>query len=313
MNESKKPRVNPSRELTLIGHLDELRVRLIIGVTVLFLTTLVSMYFSRPVLGMLLAPLESGEPISKDGRILALSADSNGAVRASMIPADRVEDRSAAVVWYIPAQDGATTRTFTMARGGLSAQMVSPVDPFLMPLKVALVMGILLALPVCVWQIWLFVAPGLTDKEKRVVRPMLVGSIFLFPVGAAFAYAMFFFIMPAMSGWAIGGVQTNYNVRDYLKMMTTMMIVFGFIFELPLIVAMLARVGIVTPAFMRHYRGHIYVVLSIFAMLATPADPISMIAALVPLIVLFEISIYIAGVMKALRDREEAKLDEEIG
>ena len=220
-------------------------------------------------------------------------------------------DRSSPLIFeFASGGDEGTSQALVL---GLAAKALplsglnytSPLDPFMMRLKVSLILAILISLPVWVWQIWLFVAPGLTDKEKRVVRPMLIGAIGLFPLGASFAYVMLYLIFSVMLTYQVEGIVALYSIDKYFKLMTNMVIVFGFIFELPLIIAMLARVGIVTPAFLRHYRRHIYIVLALVSMLVTPGDPWSMIAALIPLFGLFEISIWIAGVMAMLRRADE--------
>ena len=106
------------------------------------------------------------------------------------------------------------------------------------------------------------------------------------------------------------GIATLYTIRDYMKLMTNMMIVFGVIFELPLVVAVLSRIGIVTPAFLRHYRRHIYVGLAVVAMVITPADPFSMLIALIPLLILFEASVWLSQIMFLMRGRDFEDADE---
>lgn len=310
-NTASEPK-NPERELTLIGHLDELRTRLVIAVGALVVTTMVSIFFAKPVLEVLIKPVSFSLPgpaeESADFQVLEVIVGPDGALRIDPARIGELKTIEQLVfVSPVGADDTQTTHPVPVATGSGSPSMLylSPLDPFMMQLKVAIIMGILLSLPIWVWQIWLFVAPGLTGNEKRVVRPMLAGAVLLFPVGAAFAYGMFYLIIPVMRRYAVEGIDPIYNLRDYLKIMTNMMIAFGFIFELPLVVAIMARVGIVTPAFLRHYRRHIYILLAFLSMIMTPADPISMLIALVPLIGLFEISIYIAHVMMMIRARSE--------
>ena len=303
---------NPEKEMSLLSHLDELRVRLIISVVALIVFTSISFFWAQDVLEILTLPTKGVKP-----RVVATVTDPDVAV-VFVDPADgtlRVDveaiqklNRMEAMIFQLSSsdEDGETSKTLALETGTDLPSLIylSPMDPFLMPLRVALIMGILLSLVVWVWQIWLFVKPGLTDKESRVVRPLLVGAIVLFPIGASFAYGMFYFIIPLMESWAVSNIETQYNIRDYIKLMTNMMIVFGFIFELPMVIAMLARIGIVTPAFLTHYRRHIYVGLAVLAMLITPADPWTMLMALIPLVVLFEVSVWIAKAMALMRKRD---------
>lgn len=313
MSKAQKKGESDRRELTLMGHLDELRYRLIVCIVALFVFTVVSFFFARPVLELLIRPVTVESPFlppPPEQQEVVLRVNPDGGV--SVINPERLMETPKfkvppALLLEFPAGgDRMTTQTLNLTKKREGADLIytNPIDPFMMPLKVAIIMGILLSLAVWVYQTWAFVAPGLTEPEKKVVGPMLFGAILLFPVGAAFAYTLFFLIIPVMQRYIVSGIETLYTIREYLKLMTNMMLVFGVIFELPLVMALLARIGIVTPAFLRHYRRHIYVALSIVAMLITPADPFSMLIALIPLLILFEISVWLAGVMALMRSRD---------
>jgi sec-independent protein translocase protein TatC len=317
----KKVDPNPQRELTLLGHLDELRVRLIICFATLFAAIIGSFFFASPVLEFLIRPVTETltppklTPETTIPSTLTLVVHPDGRIQARR-PEQLTNAQTLQSLEIVAlSEDNSTSRTFALIRPPESPSKIiypSPLDPFMMLFKVAIIMGILVSLLVWVWQIWLFVAPGLTDNEKKVIRPMLVGAIFLFPLGAVFAYYMIFLIIRIMQGYIVPGIDILYNATNYLKLMTTMMIVFGFIFEMPLVMAMLARVGIVTPAFLLHYRRHIWVGLAAAAMILTPPDPLSMLAVFFPLVLLFEISVLIARPMALLRARAEARFDREL-
>jgi sec-independent protein translocase protein TatC len=308
------------RELSLVGHLEELRYRLIICIASLFVFTFVSFFGAKPVLEFLIKPATVDSPFlppvpEPDHVVLEMAAD--GSVRIKHPERlGRIEPNAPLprlVLEFGAPGDGGTTQSLDLTRKREGADLIytNPIDPFMMPFKVAIIMGILLSLGVWVWQAWLFVAPGLTEPEKRVVGPLLFGAIFLFPIGAGFAYGLFFLIIPVMNRYIVPGIETLYTIRDYLKLMTSMMLVFGVIFELPLVMAVLARIGIVTPAFLQQYRRHIYVVLAFVAMVITPADPFSMLIALIPLLLLFEASVWVAKVMAVMRRRDfEDEADE---
>lgn len=308
---------NPLREMSLIGHLEELRMRLIVSVATLFVAVVVAFNFSGRVLEILVAPVKSilATPevpsAPEDPGMLVLEADADGALRATRVPEG---DVLRGVTFVLPATDDPlTTRSLVLREPGEAALpnivYSNPLGPFLMSFKVAIVMGVLLSLPIWIHQIWLFVAPGLTEKEKRVVKPLLSGALFLFPLGAFFAYFMIYMILHVMKTYQVQGIGTMYDVATYLKLMTTMMLVFGVIFELPLVVALLTRIGVLTPALMVEYRRHIYVGLAVFAMVITPADPFTMLIAFGPLVALFELSVWISRPMALLRARETDDAD----
>ncbi len=304
--------------MPLLGHLGELRLRLLISFGTLIVATLLMLFFARRAVELMIRPVthifDPGRLMAPEPERLRLEVAPDGTLRLAnprLLVQSEPEDLRGVfdqALLVLTAADGsATTLSLGGSVAGRESKIVyaSPIDPLMIQIKVAVILGILVSLVVWVWQAWLFVAPGLTPKEKRVVRPMLVGAVFLFPVGALFAYGMVWLVIPVMNRYVVSGIDTLYNVSIYLKLMTTMMIVFGLIFELPLVVAVLARVGIVTPAFLRHYRRHIYVGLAVLAMLMTPADVVSMLMALVPLIGLFEISIWVAGPMALMRAHDE--------
>lgn len=322
MGKKRQSAQHAEKEMSLLDHLDELRTRLIIGIVALIVAVAVSWSISRPVLEMIIQPvtrLVKTAPVELQSGAetpLGLIVEPDGAVRVNyperLAGLERLEE------FYLivpPSDDDSTTIVLALVGAGVSrgAKMIftGPVDPLLMRLKVAIVLGILVSMFVWIWQIWLFIAPGLTDKERGVVRPMLLGAVLLFPLGAYFAYRMIFLIIVMMQRYVVTGVETLYTAHDYLKFMTTMMIVFGFIFELPLVVAIMARLGIVTPALLNQYRRHIYVGLAVVSMLITPADPYTMIMAFVPLVGLFELSILIAKPMAMLHERGQDDEDED--
>lgn len=313
MGKGEKIEPGAGRELSLIGHLEELRYRLIICIAALVVFTLGSFWVAKPVLELLIKPVSVQSPFlppPPPPAEVVLQAGPDGVLRVKQ-PLDILALQNAPEIprlsiEFAPSADSDSTQTLALGkkRDGADLIYTNPLDPFMMPFKVSIIMGILFSLAVWVWQIWLFVAPGLTSPEKRVVGPLLSGAIVLFPIGAGFAYLMFFLLIPVMQRYIVQGIATLYTIRDYMKLMTNMMIVFGVIFELPLVVAVLSRIGIVTPAFLRHYRRHIYVGLAVVAMVITPADPFSMLIALIPLLILFEASVWLSQIMFLMRGRD---------
>jgi sec-independent protein translocase protein TatC len=172
---------------------------------------------------------------------------------------------------------------------------VGVVSPFLVPIKVSVMAAIALSLPWILFQIWAFVAPGLYQHEKKLVLPLVAASTLLFYTGAAFCY---FFVFgqafPAIQKMAPISVAVSPDIEAYLDFVITMFIAFGVAFEVPIVVVILARLGIVTVAQLKAFRTYFVVGAAAVAGLVTPPDPVSMIALLVPMYLLYEIGIVAA-------------------
>jgi len=298
---------NPDREMSLIGHLTELRTRLIVCLLGLAAGVFLAFFIADPVLSLLTRPIRgmAREPDRTAALELHLAPDGTLSARA---PGDLSQVSMRHFVLVVE-DDPLTTATEggRLLIGDPPTQRFyyhSPLDPIMIKLKVAMVVGVLLALPLILWQVWLFISPGLTAGERRVAKPILMGAVVLFPIGAVFAYGVIALLLRVMQHYAPPDIDPLLNIFDYLRVMTTMMLVFGVVFELPLVVAIAARVGLVTPAWLQTYRRHAYVVLAVAAMVLTPADPYSMLIALVPLIGLYELSVALARPMALLHERD---------
>jgi sec-independent protein translocase protein TatC len=171
------------------------------------------------------------------------------------------------------------------------------VSPFLVPIKVTVLAAFGLALPWVLYQVWAFVAPGLYKHEKRLVMPLVVASTLLFYTGAAFCY---FFVFgqafPAIQRMAPISVAVSPDIEAYLDFVITMFIAFGVAFEVPIAVVILARMGIVTVEQLKSFRAYFVVGAAAVAGVVTPPDPVSMLALLAPMYVLYELGIWAASV-----------------
>ena len=172
---------------------------------------------------------------------------------------------------------------------------VGVVSPFLVPIKVTALAAVGLSLPWILYQIWAFVAPGLYKHEKKLVLPLVAASTVLFYLGAAFCY---FFVFgqafPAIQKMAPVSVAVSPDIEAYLDFVITMFIAFGVAFEVPIAVVILARMGVVTMAQLKSFRTYFVVGAAAVAGLVTPPDPVSMVALLLPMILLYEIGIWSA-------------------
>jgi sec-independent protein translocase protein TatC len=171
---------------------------------------------------------------------------------------------------------------------------IGVVTPFLIPIKVTALVAFAVALPWVLYQAWAFVAPGLYKHEKRLVLPLVVTSTALFYAGVAFCYFFVFqTAFPAIQRMAPASVQVSPDIEAYLDFVLTMFIAFGIAFEVPVAVVIVARLGLVSVEQLRQFRVYYVVVAAGVAGVVTPPDPTSMITLLVPMLLLYEVGIWV--------------------
>lgn len=175
----------------------------------------------------------------------------------------------------------------------------SYLEPFLVYLKVALYGGTFVAAPWVLFQLWLFIAPGLYKREKRVAVPFVVVGTALFYAGVAFTYfAVMPYAFPALASIAGPDMRPLLTMKEQLTLVLAMMLGFGVVFEIPVIIAFLAMVGLVTPEFLARYRKHAVIVNVIIAALITPtADPFNLAMMALPMVVFYEVGILAARLL----------------
>jgi len=170
------------------------------------------------------------------------------------------------------------------------------ISPFLVPMKITLLAGFLLALPVVLYQVWAFVAPGLYSHEKKLVLPLVVSSTVLFFVGVAFCYFFVFGkVFTFIQQFAPKSITAAPDIEAYLGFVMNMFLAFGVAFEVPVIVVVLARMGIVSVAKLREWRGYFIVVAFIVAAIITPPDIVSQLSLAVPMCLLYEVGLLAAN------------------
>jgi sec-independent protein translocase protein TatC len=190
---------------------------------------------------------------------------------------------------------------------GTSMIATSPVAPIMVPLKLAFMTAVFIAMPFVLYQVWAFVAPGLYKNEKRFAIPLVVSSILLFYAGAAFAYFIVFPLMfTFLTTTAPHGVQIMTDMSNYLDFVLLLFFAFGIAFEIPVATVLLASTGLVRIDTMAKNRG--YVVLGIFVIAAflTPPDAISQSFMAVPMYLLYEIGIVLSRMLLKEKLREKA-------
>jgi len=172
----------------------------------------------------------------------------------------------------------------------------SPTTTIVVFTKVALISGLALAMPVLVYQLIRFIAPGLTAQERRYLFLILPGATLSFIAGAAFAYfVMLPTAIPFLKGFLSDIIEPNWFIDRYISFITSLIFWVGLSFETPLVIFFLAKLGIVTPATLSRYRKYAILVVAVIAAVITPTpDPFNMILVMAPLILLYEIGILLA-------------------
>lgn len=243
------------KSMTLVDHLQELRIRLI-WVFVFFVITLgIGFYFAEPVIKYL---QQSPAASQLDMKVFALS------------------------------------------------------DAIRVYLQFAFLIGLTLTLPFALFQIWRFVAPGLTKKERRATSWFIPIAFVLFLVGVSFSYFIIFpMIVNFLTKIATNlGVEQLYGINQYFGFMFNMIIPFGILFELPVVIIFLTRIGIVTPKLLIKFRKIAYLILVILAASITPPELVSEILVSVPLVLLYEFSVWLS---KLTAIRRKRKIQNELG
>jgi sec-independent protein translocase protein TatC len=169
------------------------------------------------------------------------------------------------------------------------------ISPFLVPLKITLMAGFMLALPIVLYQVWAFVAPGLYTHEKKLVLPLVVSSTLLFVAGVAFCYFFVFGqVFKFIQSFAPKSITAAPDIEAYLGFVLSMFIAFGLAFEVPVVLVVLTRMGVVTIEQLKSFRAYFIVVAFVVAAIVTPPDVISQLALAIPMCILYEVGIWAA-------------------
>jgi len=201
-----------------------------------------------------------------------------------------------------------------LAKLPLGGQMIATdvIGVFLVPMKVALMVAFLIALPYVLYQIWAFIAPGLYAHEKKLALPLVGVSVFLFFVGMAFAY---FLVFPTVFGFmakvAPEAVAWMTDIEKYLSFVMTTFIAFGVTFEVPVLVVVLVYAGIVDLAKLKEWRPYVIVGSFVVAAVFTPPDVISQLMMAIPMCLLFELGLMLARFVTRRAARQEAPDEQE--
>ncbi|MBW1765861.1 MAG: twin-arginine translocase subunit TatC [Deltaproteobacteria bacterium] len=186
-------------------------------------------------------------------------------------------------------------------------------EMFFTYLKTGFIAGILLVSPFIFYQMWMFIVPGLYQREQRYVVPFVVFSTILFVGGSLFGYFIVFpFGFKFFIGFANENIQALPSVKQYFTFATKLLFAFGIVFELPVVIFFLAKMGIVTPDFLRQKRKYAILLTFVTASILTPPDVITQLMMAGPLIILYEVGIIIAGMAKKKKAAEDETEEEEV-
>lgn len=191
----------------------------------------------------------------------------------------------------------------------VGAKMIATgvIAPFLVPMKVTMLAAFVLALPWVLYQLWAFIAPGLYAHEKKLVAPLVISSSLLFIVGIAFCYFFVFgTVFKFINEFAPKSIAVAPDIENYIDFVMTMCLAFGITFEVPVVVVVLVRMGLVTVEKLKSIRSYVIVGAFAIAAVVTPPDALSMLFLAIPLCLLYELGLLVAPLfVKATRAPEE--------
>jgi len=241
-------------EMPFLEHLEELRWRLFKSIVAIGLAALISFFFSDYILRVIQRPFEQAVAMQPE----------------------------------VIGEDGATIAP--------RSQLIflSPTEGFMIRIKLSLLAGLLLASPIVFYQFWKFVSPGLLEKERKFIPRLAFASTVFFLLGASFCY--FFVIRFGLNfllGFQSETLAAVIDIKEYFGFFTLLILMFGIVFEMPIVAYFLTRLGLLTPEFMRDKRQYAIVGIFVLAAIITPPDIFTQMALALPLLILYEISIWV--------------------
>jgi sec-independent protein translocase protein TatC len=320
--------------LSLIEHLDELRSRLIVCIAAFLIAFSFCYWQNNWLLHAVNRPLEStqnldgkkrsNDPLEEAARFQLRSGDAQKATVTALQSLDRL--------LALQARDGSLTAVERLqlravrqdlqeaARANAAAAAAVPTntarqpitlgvtEPFITTFSVAAYAAILLSLPFLLWQAYAFVLPAFEPEERRVALPMMILVPFLFLAGVAFGY---FVALPRAIDFLQNFNDDNFDIliraADYYKFSIVLLAIIGLLFQIPVGVLAVTRLGVITARQLAHNRGYVILGLSVVAAVATPTpDPVTMVIAMAPLVILFELSVMLARIFERRRERAAA-------
>jgi sec-independent protein translocase protein TatC len=307
--------------LSLVDHLDELRTRLIVSAIALAVAFGFCLWQNHALLHLINAPLSKqtekqvakgngplGQTALAQQAVLKIAHSTEGVVLALSAPRSGLPAATrAALAAEIPSLRAAVAKVPRTPEGNKPVTLGIG-EPFTTTITVTLLFALVISLPVILFELYGFVLPAFSPKERRIAMPLLVSIPFLFVIGVAFGY---FVVLPAALRFFQNFNSSEFNVlvqaAPYYKFVATILLAMGLVFQVPVAILAATRVGIVTPKQLRHNRR--YAVLACAAMAAfLPGDAVTLVLETVPLYILYELSILVASIV-ARRDAKRARAE----
>jgi sec-independent protein translocase protein TatC len=299
--------------LSLVEHLDELRTRIIISLIAFLACFALCLWQNDAILDILNRPLEQAQRAGATGALEQVDAFQQQVGQAAGSLATAV-DALARENPEAAEELAAAGRELRQAAQAVpeTGQARQPVtigvgEPFTATVRVAAYAAFLLALPILLFQAYAFVLPAFSPRERQVALPLMLLVPFLFVGGVAFAYL---FVLPSAVNFLQNFNDDNFDIllgaRDFYRFAILLLMIMGLLFQVPVGILAVTRLGIVTPAQLRKGRRYAILVIAILAMLLPGTDPVTMLMAMLPLVLLYEGSILLA----ALLDRRAARAAE---
>lgn len=257
---------NENKEMSFLGHLEELRWHLVRSTTVVFIFAVVLFVFREEIYNNFIIAHTHSDFVTYKFFCQVFGA---------------IGIESSFCDIQIPSK----------------LQALSLTQQLMSSLWVSMVLGVILAFPYLLWEMWRFIAPGLHKTERRKSKGFLFIASLLFFIGVAFSY---YVIMPMSVSFFYGyqisdNIINNFTLDSYISLFTNTMLGISLVFELPVVIYFLSKLGLITPEFLRKYRKHSLVLVLILSAIITPPDVASQIIVSIPILILYEIGIYISG------------------
>jgi sec-independent protein translocase protein TatC len=307
--------------LSIVEHLDELRTRILIALAVFVAAFAFCAWQNHAVLHIVNRPLEkatahqkSNQPLeqsakqqslqadadAKAARAFGLMASENGLSAATRQAFREAQAASAAAAKLKPSAAASSRRPVTLGVG----------EPFVTTITVAAWAALLLSLPLILYQLYAFILPAFTAQERRVALPLMSAIPALFIVGVVFGY---FVVLPPAVRFLQNFNNDSFDIlvqaRDYYRFSIMTLVGMGLLFQIPVGILALTRLGVVSVAQLRGGRRYAIVACAVIAMLLPGTDPVTMLLSMLPLVVLYEVSILIAALMDRRQAAAEAASD----
>ncbi|MEW6750185.1 MAG: twin-arginine translocase subunit TatC [Candidatus Latescibacterota bacterium] len=269
-------------EMPFLDHLEELRWRILKSLGAILVGTIVCFAFSDTLMDLLIRPYKEAVASLETNRSAGVVYMAQQLLRSWM--GDEVAETP-------PEGEG---KRLPATR---QLQALRPTTYFMVTLEIALVGGAVLALPVILYQIWQFVAPGLLRRERRLLVPIVLLSVGCFALGALVAYSA---VLPLGLRFFLSleppEMTSQWAVDEYVGFVVRLILAFGLVFEMPVLAFFLARIGLVTARLLRRFRSYAILAIFVVAAILTPPDPISQVLMALPLLLLYEVSIWVCAV-----------------